>query len=152
MCFIGQSGQASPTPSASTEFDLVPPHRDTETGWDSLHLFSQDIIVLHRPGRLLEARRRHSAWHQRFERGNLHEVIVVRTEESLDTYPEDIANRLDGAVGGKIPLRSISGPRAPSKNGSSTRDFPGPGSQGRKCSIEGHPRNGPGRRLVYPHG
>ena len=121
--------------------DLVPPHRDTETGWDSLHLFSQDIIA----SIALADFWKHdedTPPDERFERGNLHEVIVVRTEESLDTYPEDIANRLDGAVGGKILLRSIQRTAGTLEEWVQYPRLPRPGSQGRKCSIQGIPEMG----------
>ncbi len=121
--------------------DLAQPQGDTETGWDSLHLFSQDIIA----SIALADFWKHdedTPPGERYERGNLHEVVVVRTEESLDTYPEDIANRLDGAVGGKILLRSIQRTAGTLEEWVQYPRLPRPGSQGRKCSIEGIPEMG----------
>jgi hypothetical protein len=80
--------------------------------WESLHSFSRDVT---------EAILRADFWpvpqgpptakqavqQDGFVRGNLHEILIVQTDGPLATRPEDIADRLDGAVGGRILARSI---------------------------------------------
>jgi hypothetical protein len=130
--------------------DVTQPQPDTETGWDSLHLFSQDIIASialadfwkHDEGTRHDEDTRHDKDTKPFERGNLHEIIVVRTEEPLDDYPEDIAKRLDSAIGGKILLRSIQRTASTLEEWVQYPRLPRPGGPGRKSSIEGIPEMG----------
>ena len=121
--------------------DAAQPQPDTETGWDSLYLFSRDVIE----SIALADFWKHGKDTPRdelFERGNLHEIIVVRTEEPLGTYAENIAKGIDGAVGGKILLRSIQRTATTLEEWIQYPRQPGPGSQGRKCTIEGIPEMG----------
>jgi hypothetical protein len=121
--------------------DVAQPQPDTETGWDSLYLFSRDVIESIALADFWK-HDKHPRPDELFERGSLHEIIVVRTEEPLDDYPEDIATRLDGAVGGKILLRSIQRTATTLEEWVQYPRLPRPGSQGRECSIEGIPEMG----------
>jgi hypothetical protein len=72
----------------------------TET-WDNLHLFSRDVIkVIATAGFWPWSEDPPTA--ERFVRGNLHEIVVVNTDSPLGTHPEEIADALDRAVGGRI--------------------------------------------------
>jgi hypothetical protein len=42
-----------------------------------------------------------------YVRGNLHEVVVVQTDGAIAVQSQEIARRLDSAVGGRILLRSV---------------------------------------------
>ena len=85
---------------------LAGPPAPTVAAWDNLHFYSRDVIT---------AAARADFWHvaadldvtQRFVRGNLHEIVVIRTEDPLGTRPPEIARALDRAVGGRILARSI---------------------------------------------
>jgi Flavin containing amine oxidoreductase len=46
----------------------------------------------------------------RFVRGNLHEVVIVQTGAPLGTQAEDIADKLDTTLGGRVLLRSVQRP------------------------------------------
>jgi hypothetical protein len=85
---------------------LTAPPGGTPVGWDNLHSFSRDVIqaIASIPfwgtdGHLPAA--------ERFERGNLHEIVVVRTDDPLGIYPEEIAVVLDRVAGGRILVRSV---------------------------------------------
>ena len=85
---------------------LAGPPAPAVAAWDNLHFYSRDIIT---------AAAQADFWHipadldvtQRFVRGNLHEIVVIRTEDPLGTRPPEIARALDRAVGGRILARSI---------------------------------------------
>ncbi|BBZ45233.1 hypothetical protein [Mycobacterium parmense] len=146
-----------------------PSSEDADAAWDDLHLFSQDVIAAlaywyldpsnHGAG---DGRaKRHSRESaktsppdadpsgtdsdprtRQFERGHLHEVVVVRTDKPLGREPEKIAHVLDGAVGGKILLRSI-------QRGATTLEewvryppLPKKSAQDLKLPIEGIPEMG----------
>jgi hypothetical protein len=81
----------------------------TRVGWDNLQTFSRDVIRAIADMRLWcpdeNAPAREAM--DRFVRGNLHEIVVVRTDGPLGAYPEEVARTLDRAVGGRILARSV---------------------------------------------
>jgi monoamine oxidase len=145
--------------------------KDHKVTWDNLHLFSQDVIAALAYWHLDQRDDRSASWvrkawsavcHRRpssasdagrqptepiedvpeFERGHLHEVIVVRTDEPLGLRSDTIAKVLDNAVGGKILLRSI-------QRGATTLDewvryppLPLPNNEGRRPMIDDLPEMG----------
>jgi hypothetical protein len=119
LCIEPKEGLVEPLPHtlyrtlrAGTPFPigatvaLAGPPAPTSAAWDNLHFYSRDVIT---------AAARVGFWcvdadlpvTQRFVRGNLHEIVVVRTEDPLGTRPPEIARALDRAVGGRILARSI---------------------------------------------
>jgi len=122
---------------------LAGPPVPTVAAWDNLHFYSRDVIT---------AVARADFWQidadldvtQRFVRGNLHEIVIVRTEAPLGTRPPEIARALDRAVGGRILARSIQ--RAAATLGEWVRYPPvprtGPAGQAGAPSIDGIPEMG----------
>ncbi len=91
---------------------VVQPPAGEEVVWDNMHLFSRDIIRAiartdfwkqTRSGKTKVA----SSSEPRCARGNLHEIVIVWTSGPLDTQLEEVENKLDRAVGGRILMRSI---------------------------------------------
>ena len=79
---------------------------ETAVAWDNLYLFSRDVIkVIATAGFWPLSEDPPNA--ERFVRGNLHEIVVVRTDRPLGTYAEEIADALDHSVGGRILAQSV---------------------------------------------
>ena len=78
------------------------------TTWDNLHSFGRDVIRAAagadfwrpRPGDEPSA-------NDQYVRGNLHEVLVIRTDTPLATEPDGVAAKLNSALGGRILLKSV---------------------------------------------
>jgi hypothetical protein len=112
-----------------------------EVAWDDLQLFSRDVI---------EAIALADFWNldedfpieERYVRGNLHEVIVVRTDEPLSPQSEDVAETLENAVGGRLLLRSIQRTATTLEEWVRYPRLPRPETQGRTPAIEGIPEMG----------
>jgi hypothetical protein len=85
---------------------LAEPIAGTEVAWDNLHSFSRDVIqaVVNAKFWDINPALPHA---ERSARGNLHEIVTVRTDRPLGTQPEEIADVMDRAIGGRIVLRSI---------------------------------------------
>ena len=98
---------------------LAPPEEagsedDQPPQWDSLHMFARSMIRAvanafyypkdAEPHEQDEEGRKETA---PYVRANLHEVIVVQTDAVIDLQSEEIATRLDNAVGGRILLHSL---------------------------------------------
>jgi hypothetical protein len=85
---------------------LTRPPGSTTVGWDNLHSFSRDVI---------QAIASIDSWGtyghipagKHFVRGNLHQIVVLRTDDPLGMYPEEIAAVLDRVAGGRILVRSV---------------------------------------------
>ena len=91
---------------------VVQPRAGKEAVWDNMHLFSRDIIrAITRAGFWKQTRsgkiKVGSPPEPRGARGNLHEIVIMRTSGPLDTQLEEIENKLDRAVGGRVLMRSI---------------------------------------------
>jgi hypothetical protein len=96
---------------------LAEPPAGAQVAWDNLHLFSRDVIRAIAHAGFWEAEEHIGFWKMReeeessrelpFVRGNLHEVVIVRTDGPLGVQLEDVAAKLDHAVGGRILMRSI---------------------------------------------
>ena len=120
---------------------LDKPDAPTEVAWDDLQLFSRDVI---------EAIAMADFWNldedipieERFVRGNLHEVIVVRTEEPVSPQSEDVADKLENAVGGRLLLRSIQRTATTLEEWIRYPRLPRPETQGGISPIEGIPEMG----------
>ena len=95
---------------------------ETEAEWDSLHSFSRDIVsatacaefwrkpVAPKFWKKTDAAaepERISLCAQPYARGNLHEIVVMRTDRLLGRNLEHVRGKLDRAVGGRIIMRSI---------------------------------------------
>lgn len=119
LCIEPKEGLVNPLPHtlyrtlrAGTPFAigatvaLAGPPAPTPTAWDNLHVYSRDVITAAARARFWRVDA-HLPVTQRFVRGNLHEIVVVRTEDPLGTRPPEIARALDRAVGGRILARSI---------------------------------------------
>lgn len=77
--------------------------------WDNLHTYAQCMIKA-AANAYFAAIQKHpdaSAGPANYVQGNLHEVVIVQTDAPIAEQSEEIARRLDGAVGGRILLRSI---------------------------------------------
>jgi hypothetical protein len=85
---------------------LAEPPGGKQVGWDSLQSFSRDVIraVADMPFWGPKEKVPAKDW---FVRGNLHEIVVVRTDDPLGLHPEAIADALDQVVGGRILVRSV---------------------------------------------
>lgn len=83
----------------------------TGVAWDNLHSFSRDVIRAVANAGFWRAGADGVGAADQFVRGNLHEVLVTRTDGPLGMQPADIAAKLDSALGGRILLKSIQ--RAP---------------------------------------
>ena len=78
------------------------------TTWDNLHSFGRDVIRAAagadfwrpRPGDDPSA-------NDEYVRGNLHEVLVIRTDAPLTTEPDGVAAKLNSALGGRILVKSV---------------------------------------------
>jgi hypothetical protein len=81
----------------------------TRVGWDNLQAFSRDVIRAIADMDLWGPDDNAPAQEalDRFVRGNLHAIVVVRTDGPLGVHPVQIARRLDRAVGGRILVRSV---------------------------------------------
>ena len=84
------------------------------TTWDNLHSFGRDVIhqtagaEFWRPGKHRDSAGKYqNEQPNHYVRGNLHEVLIVRTEAALATEPDGVAARLNSAVGGPILLKSV---------------------------------------------
>lgn len=82
--------------------------------WDNLQTFARDIIRATADACYWKTKKdtrskrdRESSAVAPFVAGNLHLVAIVQTDAALGTQSEDVANRLDGAVGGRIVLSSV---------------------------------------------
>jgi hypothetical protein len=78
--------------------------------WDSLYMFAQDMIRAAADAYYFPTRREAreaSADPAHYVRANLHEVVIVQTHAPISVHSEEIASRLDSAVGGRILLRSV---------------------------------------------
>ncbi len=85
-----------------------------EARWDSLHSFSRDVIWATACAEFWkkEKRARAKAQDDRLcaqpcARGNLHEIVVLRTDRLLGRNLKSVSGKLDRAVGGRIITRSI---------------------------------------------
>jgi hypothetical protein len=81
----------------------------TEVAWDDLQSFSRDVIkaIVYAEFWPTEKDLPAAKPEERFVLGNLHEIVIVRTDAPLGTHPKEIADALDRAVGGRILARSI---------------------------------------------
>jgi hypothetical protein len=126
--------------SAQVEADTSAPARPA---WDDLHSFSRDVIAAVAGARFWRITPDLLA-DERFMPGNLHEIVVVRTEDPLGMYPDKIADALDRDVGGRILARSIQ--RAATTLEEWVRYPPvprtGTGAQGATSAIAGIPEMG----------
>ncbi len=78
--------------------------------WDNLHTFARGMIraaadAYYFP--TFQKDREAPTGSAYYARANLHEVVVVQTDAPIAVQSEEIANRLDSAVGGRILLRSV---------------------------------------------
>lgn len=79
-----------------------------ETTWDNLHSFGRDVI--HQAAGAdfwRNGQDRDSSGSRRYVRGNLHEVLIVRTDAALATESDGVAAKLSSALGGRILLKSV---------------------------------------------
>ncbi len=80
--------------------------------WDNLHSFGRDVIRAVANADFWRSEQNHATiGNDEYVRGNLHEVLIIRTDTPLSKNPDGIAARLNSALGGRILLRSIQ--RAP---------------------------------------
>jgi hypothetical protein len=81
------------------------------TTWDNLHSFSRDVIHQAANAQFWRAAKHHDPAGKeqtdQYVRGNLHEVLIVRTDAALAAAPDGVATRLNSAVGGPILLKSV---------------------------------------------
>lgn len=115
----------------------------TGAAWDNLHFYSRDVITAVAGAKF---------WcvdadlpvTQRLIRGNLHEIVVVRTEDPLGTHPLEVARNLDRAVGGRILGRSIQRAAATLEEWVRYPPMPGTGTAGQAAAstIAGIPEMG----------
>lgn len=77
--------------------------------WDNLYTFAWGMIKAATDAycTALQKDLGASASPAHYVRGNLHEVVVVQTDAPIAVQSEEIARRLDDAVGGRILLRSV---------------------------------------------
>jgi hypothetical protein len=86
---------------------------DQPPEWDNLHTFAREMIraaadAYYYSTRSHEEQDASADSGLRYVvRANLHEVVVVQTDAPIAVQSEEIASRLDGAVGGRILLRSL---------------------------------------------
>lgn len=94
-----------------------------EARWDSLHSFSRDVIWATACAEFWKKEKRARFWKkekrgrakarddrlcaQPCTRGNLHEIVVLRTDRLLGRNLKSVSGKLDRAVGGRIITRSI---------------------------------------------
>ncbi len=87
------------------EVSVSEPPTGPESAWDSMHVFSRDIILAISQARFWRAKNDDKAPPP--VRGNLHEVVVLRTSGPLATQMDDVAAKLDHSLGGRMLTRSI---------------------------------------------
>ena len=94
-----------------------------EARWDSLHSFSRDVIWATACAEFWKKEKRARFWKkekrarekarddrlcaQPCARGNLHEIVVLRTDRLLGRNLKSVSGKLDRAVGGRIITRSV---------------------------------------------
>lgn len=100
------AGQGPPE-EASGEADKSPQ-------WDNLHMFARSMIgaaanayYFRDPAKASEVDSEGRIATAPYVRANLHEVVIVQTDAAISLQSEEIADRLDNAVGGRILLRSL---------------------------------------------
>jgi hypothetical protein len=78
------------------------------TTWDNLHSFGNDVIrAVAGAGFWRTDQGDGSSGNDQYVRGNLHEVLVIRTDTALTTEPDGVAAKLNSAIGGRILLKSV---------------------------------------------
>lgn len=89
---------------------MAPPHAardDHRPSWDSLHTFARDVIRAAAAAVFWADGEAGQGAAAPFVRGNLHEVVIVQTDDALGPDPGQITDALDAAVGGRVLFRSI---------------------------------------------
>jgi hypothetical protein len=78
------------------------------TTWDNLHSFGRDVIRAAASADFWRpSQHDDSSGNDQYVRGNLHEVLVIRTVAALATEPDGVAAKLNSALGGRILLKSV---------------------------------------------
>jgi hypothetical protein len=78
------------------------------TSWDNLHSFGRDVIHAAASADFWPSGQHDgSSDNYPYVRGNLHEVLIVHTDDALATDPDGVARKLNSAVGGRILLKSV---------------------------------------------
>jgi hypothetical protein len=99
---------AAGTPFVSGKAAVVAGPASDPVAWDNLHSFSRDVIGAVAGADFWRADHGDAAHdNDRYMRGNLHEVLIAHTDGPIGTQPDDVSERLNSALGGRILLRSI---------------------------------------------
>jgi hypothetical protein len=120
---------------------------DEQPCWDNLHMFARSMIraacnayYFHNGPK--EDEKNLEGRIAPYVRANLHEVVVVQTDSAISLQAEDIANRLDDAIGGRILLRSLQRASATLDEWTRFPPLQRSGPQGRGTSVVAVPEIG----------
>lgn len=96
---------AAGTPFVSSAGAVVAGAAPDTVAWDNLHSFSRDVIGAVAGAGFWDPDHGDASHdNDRYMRGNLHEVLIAHTDGPLSAQPDDVSERLNSALGGRILL------------------------------------------------